>query len=171
MTAYNLGVRRETSVEVVARWRAEARPRIVAGADTRVVFSFGANDATEEEGSLRVAPEDSVRALRAALDGAAELGLPAFVVGPPPTGDDAHAERIEALSARLAGACSAPVRGGGGAAAALRSVARRGAGRRRRAPGRGRLRAARRARAGAVPALGARVRGPGTQFAANARCP
>ena len=108
MTAYNLGVRRETSVEVVARWRAEARPRIVAGADTRVVFSFGANDATEEEGSLRVAPEDSVRALRAALEGAAELGLPAFVVGPPPTGDDAHAERIEALSARLAGACSAP---------------------------------------------------------------
>jgi len=108
MTAYNLGVRRETSVEVVARWRAEARPRIVAGADMRVVFSFGANDATVEEGRVRVAPGDTVRALREALEGAAELGLPAFVVGPPPTGDEAHAERIEALSACLAGACTAP---------------------------------------------------------------
>jgi acyl-CoA thioesterase I len=108
MTAYNLGVRRETSVEVVARWRAEAQPRIVRGADMRVVFSFGANDATQEEGRLRVAAEDTVRALREALDGAAELGLPAFVVGPPPTGDEAHAARVEALSARMADACSAP---------------------------------------------------------------
>ena len=108
MSAYNLGVRRETSVQVAARWRAEALPRIVPGADTRVVFSFGANDATVEEGRVRVEPVDTVRALRSALDGAAELGLPAFVVGPPPVADPGHADRIEALSALLARACDVP---------------------------------------------------------------
>ena len=50
LTAYNLGVRREPSVAVVARWAVEARPRIAPGADCRVVFSFGANDATIEVG-------------------------------------------------------------------------------------------------------------------------
>src|SRR5690349_1168611 len=108
MSAYNLGVRRETSVQVAARWRAEALPRIAHGADTRVVFSFGANDATVEECRVRVEPVDTVRALRAALDGAAELGLPAFVVGPPPVADPGHADRIEALSALLARACDVP---------------------------------------------------------------
>jgi acyl-CoA thioesterase I len=108
MTAYNLGVRRETSTQVLARWRAEALPRIAPGADTRVVFSFGANDATLQDGRPRVPPQDTARALREALAGAAGLGLPALVVGPPPVADPAHAERIEALSARLAQACSVP---------------------------------------------------------------
>jgi lysophospholipase L1-like esterase len=108
MTAYNLGVRRETSAQVVARWRAEARPRIAPGADTRVVFSFGANDATMEEGRLRATPDDTVRALREALTGAAALGLPALVVGPPPVADAVHAGRIEALAGRLAAACDVP---------------------------------------------------------------
>jgi lysophospholipase L1-like esterase len=108
MTAYNLGVRRETSAQVLARWRAEAAPRIMPGADTRVVFSFGANDATVHDGRMRVEPQASVDALREALAGAAELGLPALVVGPPPVADPAHADRIEALAARLAQACSVP---------------------------------------------------------------
>jgi lysophospholipase L1-like esterase len=108
MTAYNLGVRRQTSVEVVARWRAEARPRIAPGADTRVVFSFGANDTTLEDGRVRVAPDATVAALREALAGVAELGLPALVVGPPPVADAAHADRIEALSSRLRDACTVP---------------------------------------------------------------
>lgn len=108
MTAYNLGVRRETSAQVVARWRAEALPRIAPGADTRVVFSFGANDATQEDGRVRVEPDASVRGLQEALAGAAQLALPAFVVGPPPVADPAHADRIEALSARLAAACTVP---------------------------------------------------------------
>jgi acyl-CoA thioesterase I len=99
-------VRRETSVQVVARFALEAPARIVAGADCRVVFSFGANDATFEDGRARVAPDASVAALREGLARAAALGLPAFVVGPPPANDEAQADRIVALSARFAAACA-----------------------------------------------------------------
>ena len=106
LTAYNLGVRREPSVAVVARWAVEARPRIAPGADSRVVFSFGANDATLEAGRERVSADDGVRALDAALGHAAGLGLPALVVGPPPVDDDGQAERIVARSERFAEACA-----------------------------------------------------------------
>jgi acyl-CoA thioesterase I len=106
LTPYVLGVRRQSSEDVVARMEAEARPRIAA--ETRLVLSFGANDATWEDGGPRVAPEASVAALRAALGIADRLALPAFVVGPPPVADDAHADRIEALSARMRAACPVP---------------------------------------------------------------
>jgi lysophospholipase L1-like esterase len=95
-------VRRDTSVQVVARLAAEAAPRVVPDADCRLVLSFGANDATWEDGRVRSEPEASVRALRAAL----AHGLPAFVVGPPPVADEAHTERIAALSARFARECA-----------------------------------------------------------------
>jgi acyl-CoA thioesterase I len=67
LTAYNLGVRREPSTEVVARWRTEALPRLAPGADCRVAFSFGANDATLEDGRVRVDPSESVATLESAL--------------------------------------------------------------------------------------------------------
>jgi acyl-CoA thioesterase I len=107
LTAYNLGVRREPSTEVVARLEPEARPRFAPGAECRVVFSFGANDATLEDGRPRVAPAEAVAALERALAEAADLGLPAFVVGPPPANDDAQIERIAELSARFDATCSA----------------------------------------------------------------
>jgi hypothetical protein len=53
-TAYNLGVRRETSEQVAARWHSEALPRLLPEADVRIVVSFGANDTTIEHGRLRV---------------------------------------------------------------------------------------------------------------------
>src|ERR1700734_2624968 len=59
ITAYNLGVRRETSAQVLARWRAEAEPRVPSGVHARVVVSFGANDTTIEAGKLRVPADDS----------------------------------------------------------------------------------------------------------------
>jgi len=88
---------------VVARLAAEAPPRIAAGADMRLVLSFGANDATVEDGRPRVEPAASVRALEDALG----LGLPAFVVGPPPANDDAQIDRIASLSERFAVVCAA----------------------------------------------------------------
>jgi lysophospholipase L1-like esterase len=59
-------------------------------------------------GRVRVEPPESVRALRDALAQSAALGLPTFVVGPPPANDDAQADRIAALSARFAQACTVP---------------------------------------------------------------
>jgi hypothetical protein len=43
LTAYNLGVRRETSVEIAGRWQAEAPPRLTPEAECSVVFSSAAS--------------------------------------------------------------------------------------------------------------------------------
>jgi lysophospholipase L1-like esterase len=102
LVAYNLGVRRETSLEVAARWRGEASPRMRAPASYGVVGGFGVNDTTAEGGRLRVEPEAAVDALRRVLDGARELSLPALVVGPPPAGEPAQDVRVGALSAAFA---------------------------------------------------------------------
>jgi acyl-CoA thioesterase-1 len=122
MTGYSLGVRRETSVEVAARWEAETRPRLLAGADCRVVFSFGTNDATLEDGRPRVDAETSVLTLERVLDEAARLGLPAFVVGPPPSCDPDQDDRVAALSARFETACRARSVPFVGVVAALRAT-------------------------------------------------
>jgi lysophospholipase L1-like esterase len=105
LTSYGLGVRRQTSVEVAARWLAEARPRLHPGADNRVVFAFGVNDATHEEGAPRVEADVSVATLERVLGEADQLGLPAFVVGPGPVCDPEHRARIRALSERFEVVC------------------------------------------------------------------
>ncbi|HKG03317.1 MAG TPA: GDSL-type esterase/lipase family protein [Conexibacter sp.] len=107
LMAYNLGVRRETSIEVAVRWRFEAMPRLFAGADCRVVFAVGANDTTFENGAVRVAPERSCMALDKMLDQVAALGLPVAVAGPPPAGDAAQQGRVVALSDAFAEVCAA----------------------------------------------------------------
>jgi len=101
LSAYNLGVRRETSADILRRWQAEATVRLPSSSDGRVVFSFGANDATFENGRARVEPETSAANLDRMLADAAALGLPAFVVGTVPAGDEAHRKRIDELSPRL----------------------------------------------------------------------
>jgi len=102
LTAYNLGVRRDTSLDVAARWQAEARPRLRADAAYGVVVGVGVNDTTVEDGRLRVEPGVAMDALGRVLDGVAGLGLGAFVAGPAPSGDPAQDERIRALSAAFA---------------------------------------------------------------------
>ncbi len=105
LTAYNLGVRRQTSVEVAARWQAEAAPRLSPAADCSVVFSFGANDTTIENGCLRVEPEDSLAALVAVIDRATDANLPALIVGPAPVDDEPQTNRISTLSDQMNGLC------------------------------------------------------------------
>jgi acyl-CoA thioesterase I len=61
LTAYNLGVRRDTATDVAARWRAEAAARMrCTGARYGLVLGLGVNDMTEEGGRLRVAPDVAV---------------------------------------------------------------------------------------------------------------
>lgn len=105
LTAYNLGVRHETSLDVLARWQPEAKPRRRPDADYKVVFSVGVNDAKVEHGAMRVAPEKSLGAMDALLGQAGELKLPALVVGPAAVEDEAHTERIAELSAAFADLC------------------------------------------------------------------
>ena len=102
ITAYNLGVRRDASDDVCRRWPDEVAVRRGAGAQERLVVSFGVNDTTTDGRGTRVAPERSAANLRTLLAEAAALGLPALVVGPPPVADEAQNRRIAALDERLA---------------------------------------------------------------------
>jgi lysophospholipase L1-like esterase len=111
LVAYNLGIRRETSIEVATRWLGEARPRMRAPASYGVVFGFGVNDTTAEDGRLRVEPGGAADALDRVLDGAGQLALPALVVGPPPAGEPVQNARVRELSAalqRVAAGCGVP---------------------------------------------------------------
>jgi acyl-CoA thioesterase-1 len=105
LTAYNLGVRGETSQQVAARWRAESLPRLLPSADARIVLSFGANDTTVEGGRLRVEIEQSCSALSAILEGVEAVGARALMIGPAPVDDPEQNERIRTLSAAFADVC------------------------------------------------------------------
>jgi acyl-CoA thioesterase-1 len=102
VTAYNLGVRGDTSEDVRRRLLAETAVRWVAGCDNRLVVSFGVNDTTVVDGSVRVAPERSVANLRGIADDMAAQGVPLLVIGPPPVADPEQNDRIEALDALFA---------------------------------------------------------------------
>jgi lysophospholipase L1-like esterase len=99
VTSYNLGVGGETSADVAARWRAEARPRLQrADGDPRIVLAFGVNDVSLEDESRRCTQEQSLLSLEEVLLGAQGLGLRRFVIGPAPIDDDAANDRIAELS-------------------------------------------------------------------------
>jgi acyl-CoA thioesterase I len=97
-TSYNLGVRGETSAEVAARWRAEARPRLPDEGDPRVVLAFGVNDVSLDDEDRRCSQEQSLLSLEEVLLGAQALGLRRFVVGPAAIDDEAANDRIAELS-------------------------------------------------------------------------
>jgi len=97
-TPYNLGVRGETSADVAARWRAEARPRLPDEGDPRVVLAFGVNDVSLEDEDRRCSQEQSLLSLEEVLLGAQALGLRRFVVGPAAIDDEVANDRIAELS-------------------------------------------------------------------------
>ncbi|WP_433079209.1 GDSL-type esterase/lipase family protein [Dactylosporangium sp. CA-052675] len=98
LTAYNLGIRRDTSADVLARWRAECTPRLPAGCDARLVLSFGVNDTVQ---GLPAA--GSTGRLRTLLTDAA--AWPRLVVGPPPVDDEPVNRALAALDESFAEAC------------------------------------------------------------------
>lgn len=105
LTAYNLGVRRQTSSEIRDRWLGECTPRLPSGCEGRVVFSFGVNDTTVENGSVRVDPARSVENLAAVLKECGSVGWRALVVGPPPIADVGQNERTARLDRSFADVC------------------------------------------------------------------
>lgn len=100
LTHYNLGIRRNTSADIAARWLAECRLRLPPEIDGRVVFSFGANDTVVENGELRVSREATLSHADTILSSAKQL-YPCLWIGPPPVGDDEHNRRIGALCAEF----------------------------------------------------------------------
>jgi lysophospholipase L1-like esterase len=106
LTPYNLGIRGETSEQVSSRWRAEALPRLLSGADCRIVLSFGANDTGIEHDRVRVDADHSSSALATILGEATTIGLPTLVVGPAPVDDPEQNRRIHDLSVSFAEVCA-----------------------------------------------------------------
>ncbi|HEY8573439.1 GDSL-type esterase/lipase family protein [Phenylobacterium sp.] len=104
VTLYNLGVRAETSADIAARWRAEAKPRLVSHEPVRLVFSFGANDCSSDGGAPRLAAAQSLLHARAILSEAARTA-PVLMVGPPPMPEPGAAARLEALNEHLKALC------------------------------------------------------------------
>ena len=101
LTAYNLGVRGNTSADVMGRWRAETAPRWEGRAERRLVISAGAGDVLTGMGMAR-----SRLNLANILDEAASSGIAAFVVGLAPGLDAEVNARIEALAEAQADVCA-----------------------------------------------------------------
>ncbi|SFR54082.1 GDSL-type esterase/lipase family protein [Thiomicrospira sp. ALE5] len=95
ITYYNLGIRRNTSTDILQHWN-EIALRQHPDCDNRIVLSCGVNDTTLENGVLRVEFETSLLNMRALF--ARMQSSPGLVVGPPPVDDDQQNQRIKALS-------------------------------------------------------------------------
>jgi len=98
ITYYNLGVRRNTSRDVLARWEAECTPRFPDGKDARVIFSCGVNDSVWEDGAPRVDIDESCANMRRLLIDAKKK-YRVLLVGPPAVEDQEQNLRISDLSA------------------------------------------------------------------------
>jgi len=107
VTAYNLGVRRDTSADIAMRWRQEAELRLPETCDGRLVFSFGTNDCClGDDGKVRVPHKHSLDNAEAVLL-AAMAWRPTLMIGPLPVGDDpATDERVRELSEALGALCT-----------------------------------------------------------------
>lgn len=101
VTAYNLGIRRETSADILRRWRQECEQRTMLGTDARVVLSFGANDTALDNGCRRLTLDQALANARVLLKDV-KLRYPMLLIGPPPVADSAHDERIGELARALA---------------------------------------------------------------------
>jgi acyl-CoA thioesterase-1 len=107
LTCYNLGIRRDTSTDVLARWQIEARARLPDEYDGRLVFSFGANDCCpgDDVGGVRVAPLKALANANAILR-VALAWRPTLMIGPLPICDATVNPRIRSLSADFGSLCS-----------------------------------------------------------------
>jgi lysophospholipase L1-like esterase len=105
LTCYNLGIRRDTSNDIARRWLPEARCRLPEHCRPFLVFSFGVNDTTLENGRTRVAEAESVENTRQILK-AAQGVYSVLLVGPPPIADHEQNQRTEHLSRRMSEAAA-----------------------------------------------------------------
>lgn len=105
ITYYNLGVRRETSTELKQRWLQEVTYRLPKEYDGRVVFSFGVNDTTMENGKTRVNVNDSIANAREIISAAKPL-YPVLMVSPSPVVDEKQNHRIAQLANKFSEVCN-----------------------------------------------------------------
>ncbi|MBD2461185.1 lipase [Oscillatoria sp. FACHB-1407] len=105
ITYYNLGVRRETTTDIHRRWQSEVACRLPDPNQGRVIFSFGVNDTTLEEGKPRVESDVSARNAHTILDQARQM-FPVLMVSPVPIADREQNWRSAYLTEKLAEVCA-----------------------------------------------------------------
>lgn len=101
LTAYNLGVRGDGSVDVGRRWMTECPPRWEGRNERRLVVSVGTVDAHEGVTLARHRLN-----LANILDEAGSRGISCLVVGPPPAADPDVTSALDTLAAAQADVCS-----------------------------------------------------------------
>lgn len=101
LTHYNLGIRRDTSRDITARWKQECAARLPVDCEQLVVFSFGVNDTSIYEGELRVPEQESLANCRSILE-AASARYRTLMIGPPPMPDAPHNRRVVQLDQQFA---------------------------------------------------------------------
>ncbi|MFB2876147.1 GDSL-type esterase/lipase family protein [Floridanema aerugineum] len=104
ITYYNLGIRRETSADIAGRWLEEVSRRLPEDCDRRIVFSFGVNDTTIENGKLRVELSKTKENTQQILS-VAKTSFFVLMVSPPPIAEIEQNSRVETLSQELAIIC------------------------------------------------------------------
>jgi acyl-CoA thioesterase I len=100
LTSHNLGIRRDTSKDILLRWKQECALRLPDFCDGRVVISCGVNDVMIEAGQPRVSYEESCSNIREILRGAKKYKV--LMVGPPPVSEDDQNARILTISSAFA---------------------------------------------------------------------
>jgi acyl-CoA thioesterase I len=101
LTPYNLGVRGDSSADVLDRWREETARRFAPGSEHRLVLSMGHGDVNQGLSTAR-----SRLNLANVLDDAAAFSIPTLVVGPPPMLDQPFDERLKVVADAQADVCS-----------------------------------------------------------------
>lgn len=104
ITYYNLGIRRNTSADIALRWLEEVSRRLPEECNGRVVFSFGVNDTTLEEGKTRINFQNSIENASKILTEANPL-FPVLMVSPPPVPDIEQNIRVAELSRQFDSVC------------------------------------------------------------------
>jgi lysophospholipase L1-like esterase len=96
VTSYNLGIRRDTSADILRRWRQEADIRLPAEYPRRLVFSFGVNDCIHENGECRAPPVETISNAQAIMSAAAAYA-PTLMIGPAPIAEPDANHRVHEL--------------------------------------------------------------------------
>lgn len=101
VSAYNLGVRGQSSADVLSRWKAEGLVRWQERRERRLVVGVGLFDVVTNLSTAR-----SRLNLANVLDDATARGISPFVVGPPPTLDPSTNDRLEVIVEAQADVCA-----------------------------------------------------------------
>lgn len=106
ITYYNLGIRRDTSTDILNRWEREVNARLKRNEhfNGRLVFSFGTNDNVFEHGERRVSMPNTLANAKSILVKAKQL-WPTAMLGPPWTSVEDIDGGNRVLSRSLAELC------------------------------------------------------------------